>query len=356
MVRRDNADKVQMIYCYGKANQNLHEAVRLFNENHPERPLDRRYLRDLVTKFETTFSLTDAPRSGRPKALDEQQQLDAIVDQIENPSQSIRKSAEKNAVSPKTIHRLLKQNKFHPYKIHLVQELKGDDYERRLQFCELIEQLVNSEPDILDRICFSDECTFFLNGYVNRQNCRYWSSENPHEFREAHTQYPQKLNVWCGIMGDSIIGPYFIDGNLTGEVYLDLIENAVVPRIVEIIEAADEEFDPIFQQDGAPPHYAVAVREYLNAEFPGRWIGRQGPFEWPPRSPDFAPPDFFLWGHLKNKVFATQPADLNELRQRIINECSKITPAMLRNVRQSFRNRLLFCEAQNGAQFEHLFD
>lgn len=36
-------------------------------------------------------------------------------------------------------------------------------------------------------ICFSDECSFFVNVTVNCQNLGYWSNENPHLFREVHT-------------------------------------------------------------------------------------------------------------------------------------------------------------------------
>lgn len=54
----------------------------------------------------------------------------------------------------------------------------------------------------------------------------------------------------------------------------------------------DEE-NLFFQQDGAPPHYAMPVRNWLNERFPGKWIGRRGAIEWPPRSPDLTPLDFF---------------------------------------------------------------
>ena len=59
----------------------------------------------------------------------------------------------------------------------------------------------------------------------------------------------------------------------------------------------------IFQRDGAPPHYGTVVREWLNEKFVGRWIGRRGRIEWPPRSPDLSPCDFFLWGVLKERVY-----------------------------------------------------
>ncbi|EFN89314.1 hypothetical protein EAI_05291, partial [Harpegnathos saltator] len=62
-----------------------------------------------------------------------------------------------------------------------------------------------------------------------------------------------------------------------------------------------------FQQNGVPPHYAIRSREFLNRSFPSRWIGRRGAIEWSARSPDLSPLDFFLWGYLKNKVYATKP-------------------------------------------------
>jgi hypothetical protein len=42
----------------------------------------------------------------------------------------------------------------------------------------------------------------------------------------------------------------------------------------------------IFQQDGAPAHFAVDVRQYLDYHFPNRWIGKGDPIRWIPRSPD----------------------------------------------------------------------
>ena len=41
-------------------------------------------------------------------------------------------------------------------------------------------------------------------------------------------------------------------------------------------------------------------------------LGRD--IEWPPRSPDLTPCDYFLWGHLKNKVYATPPISVDNLR------------------------------------------
>ena len=55
-------------------------------------------------------------------------------------------------------------------------------------------------------------------------------------FREGNTQFPQKINVWAGIFGDDIVGPIFIEENLTGELYLNILENVIDPFITLLLE------------------------------------------------------------------------------------------------------------------------
>lgn len=47
-----------------------------------------------------------------------------------------------------------------------------------------------------------------------------------------------------------------------------------------------------FQHDGAPTHFTVTMRHFLNHTFNERWIGRAGPITWPPFSPDLPSLDF----------------------------------------------------------------
>ncbi|KAL1490044.1 hypothetical protein ABEB36_012788 [Hypothenemus hampei] len=69
-----------------------------------------------------------------------------------------------------------------------------------------------------------------------------------------------------GIIGHQFIGPFFIEGNLNSASYLQLLQNEIVPSIAAIFpgENGEQVANNIwFQQDGAPPNYALAVREYL---------------------------------------------------------------------------------------------
>ena len=108
----------------------------------------------------------------------------------------------------------------------------------------------------------------------------------------------------------------------------------------------------IFQQHGAPPHWGLHVCEFLNETFPNRWIGRDGPIPWSPRSPDITPLDFFLWGYLKDIVYKTKVWDIDDLKQRIPNAMTTIDEAMLQRTWQEIEYRLDVLRATNGAHIE----
>ncbi|KAL1517988.1 hypothetical protein ABEB36_001678 [Hypothenemus hampei] len=212
----------------------------------------------------------------------------------------------------------------------------------------------NNDENFIKNILFTDESTFPLLGHANPAVTRYWSRENLHRTYNARTQYPQKLNVWAGILGDHVIGPFFIDGNLNGRKYLDLLQAQVIPAIQQL---GVELGDVWFQQDGCPAHNTALVREYLNRNFPNKVISGWGNILWPARSPDLTPANFFLWGYVKSTIYRFQDDranNLDELRIKIQNCMQTISPEILANVRRNFYDRLGYCSAQEGSRFEHL--
>ncbi|KAJ8936561.1 hypothetical protein NQ318_017041 [Aromia moschata] len=158
----------------------------------------------LVSKFSTTGSVGDKPRSGRP-TIGEDTQVKIVAEMVVTPQQTTESIARTCGGSATTVKRALRKPKFHPYKMQYLQCLTEDDPDRRIEFCELMTNRIDNNPSYLIHVCFSDESTFYLKGKVNRQNMRYWSDVNPYVFREGHSQYPEKLNVWAGIMGDHIV-------------------------------------------------------------------------------------------------------------------------------------------------------
>ncbi|CAF3776126.1 unnamed protein product [Rotaria sp. Silwood1] len=111
----------------------------------------------------------------------------------------------------------------------------------------------------------------------------------------------------------------------------------------------------IWQQDGAPPHYGLVVREYLNDTF-SHWIGRRETIEWPPRSPDLTPCDFSLWGIIKDRVYTQNPSNINQLKSLIKQEFTSVNDniELCQTICRSVADRCQMCINTGGKQFEHL--
>ena len=69
---------------------------------------------------------------------------------------------------------------------------------------------LTEDADLDKNIIFSDEVHLDLGGYVNRQTCRIWGTENPHAYIEK-PMHPVRVTVWCGFWSKVIIGPYFFE-------------------------------------------------------------------------------------------------------------------------------------------------
>lgn len=212
---------------------------------------------------------------------------------------------------------------------------------------------MNEDPQFFNKILWSDESTLKRDGYMNLHNLHSWQLENPFVCREDRSQYQFKINYWTGIINGKIIGPFELAGNLTGESYLNFLQNDLPNLLAEVPEELRDTY--WLQNDGCPAHYAVAVRAYLNETYPNRWIGRLGPILWPPRSPDLNPLDFFYWGCLKEEVYRQPITSLEVLRARVQAAANKINDRRhARFLRRSFIRRCRACIRMGGRQFEHL--
>ncbi|GFX85602.1 hypothetical protein TNCV_3717721 [Trichonephila clavipes] len=74
----------------------------------------------------------------------------------------------------------------------------------RRRFVEWAPNEIAVVPDFHKRILFGDEAHFWLNGNVNKQNCRIWSEANPQVYAETPL-HPEKLIVWCALWAGGIL-------------------------------------------------------------------------------------------------------------------------------------------------------
>ncbi|GFY26426.1 transposable element Tc3 transposase [Trichonephila clavipes] len=215
----------------------------------------------------------------------------------------------------------------------------------RRRFVEWVQNEIAVVPDFHKRILFSDEAHFWLNGYVNQQNCHIWSEASPQVYVETPL-HPEKLTVWCALWAVGIIGPYFFKNDesrnvtVNGVRYRAMITNFFIP------ELNNHDVQELwFQQDGATCHTARATIDLLKDTFGDRLISRFGPVNWPPRSCDLTPLENFLWGYVKSLVYADKPQTLDHLKDNIRRVIADIRPQMLEKVIESWTSRLDYIRA-----------
>ncbi|GFW80992.1 DUF4817 domain-containing protein [Trichonephila clavipes] len=198
-----------------------------------------------------------------------------------------------------------------------------NDHQARRRFVEWALNEIAVVPDFHKRILFSDEAHFWLNGYVNKQNCRIWREANPQVYVETPL-HPEELTVWCSLWPGGIIDPYFFKND----------------------EGHNELW---FQQDGAICHTARATIDLLKHTFGDRLISRFGPVNWPPRSCDLTPLDYFLWGYVKSLVYADKSQTLDHLEDNIRRVIADIRSQMLEKVIENWTSRLDYIRASRGS-------
>ncbi|KAG8251795.1 hypothetical protein J6590_071833 [Homalodisca vitripennis] len=94
------------------------------------------------------------------------------------------------------VRRIIKKNKIKFYTSHLVHNLLEDDPDRRVEFCFRIIEFRELDPTWHTQIVFSDESTFYRNGAVNRHNCNYYNTGNPHILEQTLGTLPVVMGYY----------------------------------------------------------------------------------------------------------------------------------------------------------------
>ena len=156
-----------------------------------------------------------------------------------------------------------------PYDVQRVQHLRPGDFAERLEFCKWL----NGSRQLHRYILFTDETQFNRDGVNNTHNSHACADENPHATVESNCQLRFSVNVLCAVLDCQLIGPFILEGRLTGEAYLRYLQEEL-PRIFYVFEKKRGRM--YFQHNGAP-HFSREIRNFLTDSFPGQWIGRGGP-------------------------------------------------------------------------------
>lgn len=350
------AELADMHLIYGEAGGNGRRAARLYAERFPARqhPNHGIFAR-IHGRLRISGSVKRLQGAGRPFAVRTVEFEEAVLHHVEaNQSTSVRAIAQTMGAAPATIWRTLRDQQLHPYHLLKVQAMGPTDHLPRRLFCRWWLQQEVTQPNFGCHVLFSDEACFTKDGYFNSRNSHIWSEDNPHAIALRRDQHQFAINVWAGIVGEQIVGPYLLPPRLNGHSYAQFLQH-VLPELLEDVPL-NIRAGMWFQHDGAPSHFSLQVRQYLNEIYPNRWIGRGGPVSWPARSPDLNPLDYFLWGHLKTLVYEDPVPNQQELLGRVLAASAQVQdiPGIFHRVRRSMTNRAQLCLEQRGGHFQQL--
>ena len=155
-----------------------------FLEKYPEiKAPAKRSVQSLVKKRRETGSVENVKKQ-IPKLVRTPEVVIDIQQWISrSPKKSTWRLSQQVGLSRTTCQHVLKYLSMRAYRITCVQELKLPDKDKRLQYCRWLLSMAEGRLDSL-LYFMSDEAWFYISGYVNSQNTRYWSSENPHVIHE----------------------------------------------------------------------------------------------------------------------------------------------------------------------------
>lgn len=195
-------ERIWLVEYVFRAGDKYTEGVKKqFRERFPNSPVPHRdTVRALIARFRRNGSVADDERSGRPSILSEEKMEEISRVMTDTPSKSVRRLSAEVNIGKTTAHKALRQElHLFPYKVMAVHELQSFDAEKRMAYCRWFKSLIARRgDDFLHNVFFSDEAWFHLNGHVNSQNSRVWSSGNLHILHERPL-HSEKIGVWVAM-------------------------------------------------------------------------------------------------------------------------------------------------------------
>ncbi|GBM15750.1 Adipocyte plasma membrane-associated protein [Araneus ventricosus] len=200
--------------------------------NVPKGP-DAKSICKVFAKFERTGSVDDnrvgnvCPRQTvvTPENFSK---VSGIVHQ--NSRNTVRRIASKTGLKRSSTQKILRDIlRMFPYKIQCHQAIPIKAVRQRFDFVSEIPTMNDNEGFDVSCIWFTDEAHFHMNGFVNKQNWRFWGYQNPHLCEEKPLHSP-KVTVWVAVRRRGIISPFFMRETISSERYIRILEHFVSTR------------------------------------------------------------------------------------------------------------------------------
>lgn len=337
-------NSVIALHLEGKSNIQIRRAL-------PKLQLNEKFVQRTIKRFKETGSIKKRYGGGRRCTATSPVNVEKVRLRLSrNPERTIPTMAQDLNVSTGSMSAILKKKlKVKPLKKNESQELTALQRRKRLERARELIRLYDC--DQLPNLVFSDEKTFCIEQYFNKQNDRVWlkgrSADHSDRLRVTRRQGADQIMVWAAISEKGCTPLVFLpmgrnEVKINQQIYRDkVLRPGLIPW-------AKEKFgsEPwTFQQDSAPSHKANGTQNWLKSNVPVL-IDRD---MWPPSSPDLNPLDYCVWGILQAKACSKKHTTLDALKKSLTREWNRIPKNVIRTACASFRKRLeLVVRAKGG--------
>ncbi len=339
---------------------------KIWKEN-PEKKWDKTSVKRLCNRIDEFQTTERRPGSGRPRSAtsDENQEVvDELICSQEEPGTHTHPQtiADDLSVSYSSVQRMVKRSELNQFKRVDGPQMNEATRERRVNRAAGLSQKFGKNSRMIERAVFQDESSFPLQIPTNKQNNRVYyrgkKSDVPVEnlCHESNSQ-SKKVMVSAALTWHGVTKPFFVNANgvkVDGPTYLRHLKKELFPAIRKTYPREDW----IFVQDGAPSHSSNLVQDFLRENLHRRHVRKE---DWPPKSPDTNPLDFYFWSRVKRKVYEgrhNRPfKNEDEMIRRIKsvwNECAS-NKREIRNAMQQFVPRLRAVEEKKGFSIKTVF-
>jgi len=87
---------------------------------------------------------------------------------------------------------------------------------------------------MIRNILSTDEAHFTCHGVNNTRNSHLWDRDNPLGTVESNYQHRFSVNVWCGVIGDQLIGLCIFPQRLTGDIYANFLQDELTALLENV--------------------------------------------------------------------------------------------------------------------------
>ena len=176
-------------------------------------------------------------------------------------------------------------------------------------------------------------------------------------FVQRRKQIFEKVMVSAVITWKGVSQLFFIGGNvikMSRASYLRHLRDDLIPTI----EAMYPNKYFTFVQDSAQSHRANQVQNFLKPQSKSRFVENT---DWPPKSPDCNPLDYYVWDRVQEKVYSVRYcylfATIDELKRRVCDvwdECAADLPQIRKAIKQ-FLPCLEAIDTKEGGSIKTVF-